>query len=103
MRETKPDDALSAADAFAFLATPPRAVAVPPPAPVPVQGVAPPPSENAFAEADKASYRHLETAAYYRALDAARSARPGERLAVMAGAVHKLADEVWANVRRDVE
>jgi len=105
MRETKPDDAFSAADALAFLATPPRAVAVPPPAPTPAREVAPPPPppENAYAEADKASYRHLETAAYYRALDAARSAKPGERLAGMAGAVHKLADEVWANVRGDVE
>lgn len=104
MRETKPDDALSAADALAFLATP-RPVAVLPPAPAPVREAvpAPPPPENAYAEADKASYRHLETAAYYRALDAARSARAGERLAGMAQAVHKLADEVWANVRGDVE
>lgn len=104
MRETKSDDAFSAADALAFLATPPRGAAVTPP-PAPARDVAPPPvpPENAYAEADKASYRHLETAAYYRALDAARSARLGERLAGMAQAVHKLADEVWANVRGDVE
>jgi Fe-S-cluster containining protein len=104
MRETKPDDALSAADALAFLATP-CTVAVPPPAPAPAREAAPPPPppENAYAEADKASYRHLETAAYYRALDAARSAKPGERLAGIAQSVHKLADEVWANVRGDVE
>jgi Fe-S-cluster containining protein len=104
MRETKSDDAFSAADALAFLATPPRAAAVTPP-PAPACDVAPPPAppENAYAEADKASYRHLETASYYRALDAARSAKPGERLAGMAQAVHRLADEVWANVRGDVE
>ena len=105
MRETKSDDAFSAADALAFLATPPRPATVTPPPPAPARDVAPPPAppDNAYAEADKASYRHLETAAYYRALDAARSARPGERLAGMAQAVHKLADEVWANVRGDVE
>jgi Fe-S-cluster containining protein len=104
MRETKSDDAFSAADALAFLATPPCAAAVTPP-PAPACDVAPPPAppENAYAEADKASYRHLETASYYRALDAARSAKPGERLAGMAQAVHRLADEVWANVRGDVE
>jgi Fe-S-cluster containining protein len=109
MRQTKPEDAFSAADALAFLATPspatpPRTAAVPLVPPSPPREVAPPPPpENAYAEADKASYRHLETAAYYRALDAARSAKPGERLAAMAQAVHRLADEVWANVRGDVE
>lgn len=105
MRHTKPDDALSAADALAFLAGQRDVIPAAPPAPAaPAHEVAPPPApENAYAEADKASYRHLETAAYYRALDAARSAKPGERLAGMAQAVHKLADEVWANVRGDVE
>lgn len=105
MRETKPDDAFSTADALAILVTPPPAISVPPPAPAPARELAPPPPppENAYAEADKASYRHLETAAYYRALDSARSAKPGERLAAMASAVHKLADEVWGNVRGDVE
>src|SRR5262249_16748074 len=58
MRETKSDDAFSAANALAFLATPPRTVAVPLPAPAPARDVAPPPPqpENAYAEADKASY-----------------------------------------------
>lgn len=101
MRESKSDDALPTADALFFL-TPSASIIPVAPAAGP-RDVAPPPSENAYAEADKASYRHLETAAYYRALDAARSAKPGERLAGMAQAVHKLADEVWANVRGDVE
>jgi Fe-S-cluster containining protein len=101
MQDSKP--AFSAADAFAFLATsqPAKTASVHPlptrtPEPTPV-------AENAYAEADKASYRHLETAAYYRALDAARSAKGGERLSGMATAVHRLADEVWANVRADAE
>jgi Fe-S-cluster containining protein len=104
MQDSKPDAAFSAAEALAFLAKPQAAApAVPaaPPRNVPPAPLSQP--DNAFAEADKASYRHLETAAYYRALDAARSCKPGERLAGMAAAVHKLADEVWANVRGDVE
>src|SRR5690242_751566 len=62
MRETKPDDALSAADALDFLVTP-RAVTVTAPAAAPAREIALPatPPENAYAEADKASYRHLET------------------------------------------
>jgi Fe-S-cluster containining protein len=104
MRDSKPDDAFSAATALAFLATQPRAAAAARPNPPRDTTPAPEPhAENAYAEADKASYRHLETAAYYRALDAARSVKAGERLAGMAIAVHRLADEVWANVRGDVE
>jgi Fe-S-cluster containining protein len=100
MQDSKP--ALSAADALAFLAAQPaNAVSLHPSTPR-VADAAPVP-ENAYAEADKASYRHLETAAYYRALDTARSAKAGERLSTMATAVHSLADEVWANVRADAE
>jgi Fe-S-cluster containining protein len=101
MQDSKPDAAFSAADLAVFL-TKPAASPAPPAAPRKVEPASEPP-DNAFAEADKASYRHLETAAYYRALDAARSSKAGERLAGMAAAVHKLADEVWANVRNDVE
>jgi Fe-S-cluster containining protein len=101
MQDSKP--ALSAADALAFLAAPqPATAASVNPSTLRVADPAPLP-ENAYAEADKASYRHLETAAYYRALDAARSAKTGERLSTMATAVHSLADEVWANVRADAE
>src|SRR6185369_7219379 len=102
MQDSKPDAAFSAADLAVFL-TKPAAPALPASAPRNVASAPEPPADNAFAEADKASYRHLETAAYYRALDAARSSKAGERLAGMAAAVHKLADEVWANVRNDVE
>jgi Fe-S-cluster containining protein len=103
MQDSKPDDAFSAADLAVFLTKPAAAPALPAAAPRKVEPAPEPPPDDAFAEADKASYRHLETAAYYRALDAARSTKSGERLAGMAGAVHKLADEVWANVRGDVE
>ena len=101
MQDSKP--AFSAADALAFIAAP-QPANIDAPKPLTPRAAEPaPPSENAYAEADKASYRHLETAAYYRALDAARSAKPGERLSTMATAVHRLADEVWANVRADAE
>lgn len=103
MQDSKPDDAFSAADLAVFLTKPAAAPAPPAAAPRKVEPAAAPPPDDAFAEADKASYRHLETAAYYRALDAARSSKSGERLAGMAAAVHKLADEVWGNVRGDVE
>jgi Fe-S-cluster containining protein len=102
MQDSK--SAFSAADALVFLSAPqPAKTASVHPLTPRAADPAPQAPENAYAEADKASYRHLETAAYYRALDAARSAKAGERLSSMATAVHRLADEVWANVRADAE
>jgi hypothetical protein len=106
MHDVEPKPAFAASDSVVFLATHPRgaslaASAAPVPRESPAAAVPPPP--NAYAKADKANYRHLETAAYYRALDAARSAAPGERVAAMARSVHALADEVWASVRAEAE
>lgn len=115
MQEEKPQTAFAAADALAFLAVHPRSVKVPAPAAPALHEATPqheakprqpkpsPPAEDAYAPADKASYRHLETAAYFRALDAARSAKAAERLAAVAAAVHALADEVWTSVRAEAE
>jgi Putative zinc- or iron-chelating domain len=105
MHDVEPKPAFAASDSVVFLATHPRGASL-------SASVAPPPREtqtaaipapNAYAKADKANYRHLETAAYYRALDAARSAAQGERVAAMARSVHALADEVWASVRAEAE
>jgi hypothetical protein len=98
MHDVEPKPAFVASDSVVFLATHPRGASLTGPAPA---AALPPP--NAYAKADKANYRHLETAAYYRALDAARSAPAGDRVAAMARAVHALADEVWANVRAEAE
>jgi hypothetical protein len=98
MHDVEPKPAFVASDSVVFLATHPRGASLTGPAPA---AAAPPP--NAYAKADKANYRHLETAAYYRALDAARSAAAGDRVAAMARAVHALADEVWASVRAEAE
>jgi Putative zinc- or iron-chelating domain len=107
MHDVEPKPKFVASDSVVFLATHPRGAAMPTPA-APVArekqtGTSPLPAANAYAKADRASYRHLETAAYYRALDAARSAAPDERIAAMARSVHALADEVWASVRAEAE
>jgi Putative zinc- or iron-chelating domain len=104
MHDVEPKSAFAASDTVVFLAVHPRSAPAPLPAAADEAKPQPsPPVENAYEHADKASYRHLETAAYYRALDAARSAKPGERIATMAMAVHALADEVWSNVRAEAE
>jgi Fe-S-cluster containining protein len=108
MPDVEPNPKFSASDSVVFLATHPRSAAMAVPAAVvrekPVEPAPPPPpAPSAYVAADAASYRHLETAAYYRALDAARSAPAGERIATMARSVHALADEVWASVRADAE
>lgn len=100
MHDVAPKPAFGGSDTVVFLPVHPR---VPQPAPDAGETTKPPLVENAYAYADKASYRHLETAAYYRALDAARSAKQGEKVATMAAAVHALADEVWTNVRAEAE
>jgi hypothetical protein len=104
MHDVEPKPDFVASDSVVFLATHPRGAALPAPVGRGRQAEAKsPPPPDAYAKADRASYRHLETAAYYRALDAARSAAPGERIAAMARSVHALADEVWASVRAEAE
>jgi hypothetical protein len=102
MHDVEPKPDFVASDSVVFLATHPRSAAAPVGRGKQAEAK-PPPPPDAYARADRASYRHLETAAYYRALDAARSAAPGERIAAMARSVHALADEVWANVRAEAE
>jgi hypothetical protein len=42
------------------------------------------------------NHRAIETSAYHRALDAARDAKAGDRMAAMAVAVHAFADQIWS-------